>query len=717
MRDPFDLDEPVYDWCLRLHAEAGRHLGVRSVLHHVPEQVAQADIFVFNRLARGPSFLPQYFVFDACGARCRSVVAGAAFRGDARRARLLRELGAVPDDQPGLATLLALDLLKGRRIAFSAGEAAGPDAVDLAQGLAVFLAAVRRRMAGGDTAGLEHWVDTLGLPSLQRLRERAARPVTVVPAHITCHPRHVAHDVPGHLAARLAGRHSTLDTGAVTDDAALFLGATGLDVRLGEPLRVETAWRWAEHRAAAVLARELPAPGAAFAPEYRTRSALRRWAARRLDAAGRGLRERIADEIRRGATVDASQLAARLLLLARERGSHLMERARLARLVYLAAKKLQAQAGVHLHQDLRDPQRYRPLADGESSALDALLEAAAAGGDLALDGTWIRLAGRQDAPVLADVAAAIAPLPDVEQAVRAAWDAHDALTPQAQGALAFDDLRAEHAWDRRQFSRPAHRAINARESATADASPFLLHPARPRAVGVLLAHGFLSSPAEMRPLAERLRQADFRVLGVRLKGHGTSPWDLRERCWQDWLASVAQGYATLGAWCDRICVVGFSTGAALALAHAATRPAGLRGVVACSTPIHFRNSQMRYVPLVHGANRLVAWASSGEGPMPFRRNDPEHPDINYRHMPLRGLHELTRMVGHVRDCLPDVRCPALILQATEDHVVDPRSAQHVYEHIGSHDKTLHWIPSRRHGIVHGDIGDTHARIVEFAQRL
>jgi esterase/lipase len=103
--------------------------------------------------------------------------------------------------------------------------------------------------------------------------------------------------------------------------------------------------------------------------------------------------------------------------------------------------------------------------------------------------------------------------------------------------------------------------------------------------------------------------------------------------------------------------------------------------------------------------------------MPFRRNDPEHPDINYRHMPLRGLHELTRMVGHVRDCLPDVRCPALILQATEDHVVDPRSAQHVYEHIGSRDKTLHWIASRRHGIVHGDIGDTHARIVEFAQRL
>ncbi len=717
MRDPFELDAPVYDWCLRLHAAAGRRLGVHSVVHHDPAQVAQGDIFVFNHLTHGPSFLPQYFVFDACGARCRSVVAGAAFRGDARHARLLGELGAVPDDHPGLATLLAVDLLKGRRIVYVVGDAAGPDAVDLAVGLTVFLAAVRRRLASGETAMLEHWVDTLGLPSVQRLCERAARPVKVVPAHITAHPGQLAHGALRYLAARMSGRLSAPGTESVAGDSALFVGAAGFDVRLGEPLRVDATWRWAEHRAEAVLARQLPTLDAAFAPEYSARTALRRWAARRLDAAGRGLRERIAGEIRRGATVGASQLAARLLLLARERGSHPIERARLARLVYLAAKKLQAQTGVHLHRGLRDPQLYRPLADGESTALDALLEAAAASGDLVLDGTWIRLAGRQGSPVLSDTAAAIAPLPDVEQAVRAAWDELDALTTHAQGALAFEDLLVEHAWDRRQFSQPAHRAINARESATADASPFLLHPARPHGVGVLLAHGFLSSPAEMRPLAERLRQADFRVLGVRLKGHGTSPWDLRERCWQDWLASVAQGYGILGAWCDRICVVGFSTGAALALAHAATRPAGLAGVVACSTPIHFRNRKMLYVPLVHGTNRLVGWASNGEGPMPFRPNDPEHPDINYRHMPVRGLHELTRMVEHVRDCLPDVRCPALILQATDDHVVDPRSARHVHEHIGSRDKTLHWIPTHRHGIVHGDIGDTHARIVEFTQRL
>ena len=97
---------------------------------------------------------------------------------------------------------------------------------------------------------------------------------------------------------------------------------------------------------------------------------------------------------------------------------------------------------MHLHHGLRDPQAYRPLVDGGSAALDALLEAAEASGDLAVDGTRIRLAGRQGAPLLEALAAALAPLPEVEQAVLAAWAELDALTVHAQGALAFDDLRA-----------------------------------------------------------------------------------------------------------------------------------------------------------------------------------------------------------------------------------------------------------------------------------
>jgi esterase/lipase len=35
------------------------------------------------------------------------------------------------------------------------------------------------------------------------------------------------------------------------------------------------------------------------------------------------------------------------------------------------------------------------------------------------------------------------------------------------------------------------------------------------------------------------------VMGVRLSGHGTSPWDLRQQTWQDWLDSLYQGWRIL----------------------------------------------------------------------------------------------------------------------------------------------------------------------------
>jgi len=69
-----------------------------------------------------------------------------------------------------------------------------------------------------------------------------------------------------------------------------------------------------------------------------------------------------------------------------------------------------------------------------------------------------------------------------------------------------------------------------------------------------------------------------RLLGIRprLRGHGTSPQDLAERSYQDWLHSVDRGYAIMSSicrgwwWC-------FSTGAGLAL-HLAARVRNLAGV-------------------------------------------------------------------------------------------------------------------------------------------
>ena len=124
----------------------------------------------------------------------------------------------------------------------------------------------------------------------------------------------------------------------------------------------------------------------------------------------------------------------------------------------------------------------------------------------------------------------------------------------------------------------------------------------------------------------------------------------------------------------RIALVGFSTGGALSLRLAADAPPDLAGVAAISVPIRFQNRAMALVPLVHGANRLVAMLSSREGVMPFQPNASEHPHINYRHMPIRGLYEFRQLMDVTKGALEGVSCPLLVIQSTEDPTVVPQCA-------------------------------------------
>jgi esterase/lipase len=163
-------------------------------------------------------------------------------------------------------------------------------------------------------------------------------------------------------------------------------------------------------------------------------------------------------------------------------------------------------------------------------------------------------------------------------------------------------------------------------------------------------------------------------------------------------------------------VVGFSTGGALSLLLSAAKPEQVDAVVSICAPIEFRNKNMRFVPIMHGANRVVRWLSKYEGLIPFRQNESEHPHINYRNMPIRSLYELTRLVAYLKDQLEHVSCPTCIIQSATDRVVDPVSATIAFDLVGSPDKEIHWIESERHGILNEDIGGTHSLLLDFIER-
>jgi esterase/lipase len=192
---------------------------------------------------------------------------------------------------------------------------------------------------------------------------------------------------------------------------------------------------------------------------------------------------------------------------------------------------------------------------------------------------------------------------------------------------------------------------------------------------------------------------------------------LRERSWQDWLASVRRGYEIMSLLTQEVLIVGFATGASLALHLAAARPPGLVGVVAVSAPLSFRPRSVAFASLIHGLNKLSQWAYVQDGIKPFLPRDPEHPDIDYRNMPVRGLVELRKAADELKRCLPKVVCPVTIIQGTDDPIVDPASARLIHDRIGSAVKSLHMIPSQRHGILNENIAGTQALVVALLGAL
>lgn len=113
----------------------------------------------------------------------------------------------------------------------------------------------------------------------------------------------------------------------------------------------------------------------------------------------------------------------------------------------------------------------------------------------------------------------------------------------------------------------------------------LPQPGRSVAGGILLLHGMSDGPYSLRALGQSLSQAGYRVLGLRLPGHGTIPSGLKYIRQEDLAAAVELGMRHLASQVDagRIHIIGYSNGAALAVNYAlqalsgevAPRPASL----------------------------------------------------------------------------------------------------------------------------------------------
>ena len=91
--------------------------------------------------------------------------------------------------------------------------------------------------------------------------------------------------------------------------------------------------------------------------------------------------------------------------------------------------------------------------------------------------------------------------------------------------------------------------------------------------------------------------------------------------------------------------------------------------------------------------------------MEYVDNDPENPQINYLRNPVHGVYELEKLMKQVLERLGYIMEPVLVIQGSDDPVVNPVSGREIFEKLGSTKKKLIQINADHHGILRGKEAD------------
>jgi esterase/lipase len=746
----YDLDIATYDRSARVFRRLKKLFKVNFELYGDLNLIEDGQIFLFNHFARFETIIPQYLFYEAKQVYCCSVASAEFFREDNVLSAFLRDMGVIPNNYRRLLPWLAAQILRGRKVVIfpEGGMVKDRQVLDrhgrysiysrssldrrqhhtgaavLALGLNIFKAAVQRAEQEGDTRRLEAWVEMLKLDSREALLDAARQPTLIVPANITFYPlridEHILVKSADVLKWSLGHRYSE----ELLIEGNLLLRDTDMDIRLGRPVNPATFWRSWEEWLAGWVAERIRTLDDAFAmtrhPGHWDENILADGVRRCVKL----VRNAYMREMYQAVTVNLSHLASTLIMQCLAKDQRNIGHSGFYRALYLALKRLQTLPDVHLHRGLQDPDAYRSLLEENHPGLQELLDTAQKTGLIEVRPDGYRLLPkllkehafdeiRIENPV-AVYANEVEPIAAVAGAVERALLEAEKLRPTDLVRFRFDEEVHSWRWDREEYEQPELAAVNRLETLTDAAGPFFLNAHLGHNEGVLLVHELLSCPAETRGFAERLASLGYVVLGARLKGHGTSPYDL-DRChWEDWLESLRRNYAILQACVGRIHIVGAGAGGLLALRLASEWPDNLAGVTALSPPYRFSTSAA-IAPLLRGSGVLRRWLSR-QRDQPFVVREPEYPHLAYRHVSLRALSELRQLGQALEERLPDVYCPTLLIQGDADPLLDPASTQLVYEELGSREKAFRLIHAHGHSLIVEDTDALWAEIIEFLRR-
>jgi len=693
------------------------------IMPHGSENIpAGGIIFVINHFTRIETMLMPYHIHQLTGMPVWSLADSELFIG--ALGSFLDKVGAVSTKNPDRDRLIVKTLLtgeaswiifpegrmvknkkiveKGRFMVSSAGGKHPPHtgAATLALRTEFYRQRIRD-LVDRMPEEAELLMDTFGIDSIRAI---SPNPTCIIPVNITYFPIRARENTLSSMARYLVGNLTDRTVDEIMTEGTMLLSGVDMDIRFGMPVRVDEC---VECRAIQKDIRSNRKIG--FDEVLPSRKRMRKEAHRMM--------QDYMSEIYRMTTVNYDHLFASIL---KNMPYSKIASDALKRKVYVVSQTGLKDSGIFLHSGLKQDRTHLLAGDRYNRYGDFLALAVEKGivtsdsGTLIKDHSKFAAAfdydrSRMDNPV-AVIANEVEPLTILQRHIRRIAWTPDFFVRRKIIRLLMTKALDEFDTDYEKFY------IEGESKEKRIGRPFLIK-GKPGNIGVVLIHGYLAAPEEVRALAEYLGKRGIWVFVPRLKGHGTSPDDLATRTYSDWTDTVDRGYAIIRSLCPKVVAGGFSNGAGLALDLAA-RVDGLKGVFAVSPPMQLQDFSAKFIPAVGAWNRLMEMVRFEEAKKEFVENEAENPHINYARNPLSGVGELVKLMDSLGPKLKRIEIPALVIQSWRDPVVNPEGTEKIFKLLGSEDKAYMVFNFDRHGILLGKgAGRVHRAIYHFIQHL
>ncbi|KAA9017978.1 alpha/beta hydrolase [Niallia endozanthoxylica] len=227
---------------------------------------------------------------------------------------------------------------------------------------------------------------------------------------------------------------------------------------------------------------------------------------------------------------------------------------------------------------------------------------------------------------------------------------------------------------------------------------------------VLLLHGFTGNTADVRMLGRFLEKKGYTCHAPLYKGHGVPPEELVHTGPEDWWQDVMNGYEFLQKQGHQeIAVAGLSLGGVFSLKLGYTVP--IKGIVPMCAPAYIKSEEVMYEGILAFAREYKRLEGKTEEQV-------EQEMMEFQKTPMKTLKALQNLIADVRDHIDMVYAPLFVVQGRHDYMINPDSANIIYNQAESLQKELKWYEESGHAITLDKEKDQlHEDIYQFLEGL